>query len=112
MSGGAGALDLYGAPYPQWREAIGLGAIAFVLIAAFPKLAYRLRWPTRLGPRVLGAYIAFNTAVGFALRTWAAPYLRRMAAERERATAELRQALGREPTADEVMDHLGFTCKR
>ncbi len=97
---------------PQPRDLLWNGVLAFVVGAAFPRLAYRLRWPTRLGPRGLGAYIAFNTAVGFALRTWAAPYLRRMAAERERATAELRQALGREPTADEVMDHLGFTCKR
>jgi hypothetical protein len=71
-------------------------------MTAFPRLAYRLRWPTRLGPRGLVAYITFNTLVGFALRQWAVPYLKRGFEERDR----LRQRLGREPTHDELVEHL------
>ena len=37
----------------------------FAGIALFPRLSYRLRWPTRLnGPR-LAAYIAMNTLISF-----------------------------------------------
>ncbi len=40
-------------------------ALRFVGVAALPRLAYRLRWPTRLGPRGLIGYIAFNTLLHF-----------------------------------------------
>ena len=98
--------------HPRWRDALGYGAIAFLFLAAFPTLAYRMRWPTRLGPRGLLAYVAFNTAIGFALRTWAMPYFKRMAREQERAKEELRHQLGREPTEDELFAHLGITHRR
>lgn len=97
---------------PRWQETFGNGAIAVVFGAAFPKLAYRLRWPTRLGPRGLVAYIAFNTVLDFALRTWVAPYFKRMAEQQERAKKELWQQLGRDPTEDELLAHLGITRKR
>lgn len=90
---------------------MGYGAVAFLFVAAFPRLAYRMRWPTRLGARGLLAYVAFNTAVGFALLSWALPYFKRMAEEREHAKEELRQQLGREPTDDELFAHLGITCE-
>lgn len=98
--------------HPRWRDALGYGAIAFLFLAAFPRLAYRMRWPTRLGHRGLLAYVVFNTASGFALRTWVAPYFKRMAREQERAKEELRHQLGREPTEDELFAHLGVTCRR
>ncbi len=97
---------------PRWREAVCYGAVALVFFAAFPRLAYRLRWPTRLRPRGVVAYVAFNTLVGFALRVWAVPFLKRMADERAQAEQELRQQLGREPTEDELFAHLGFACRR
>lgn len=98
--------------HPSWREALGYGALAFVVLAAFPRMAYRLRWPTRLGWRGTVGYIAMNTILGFALRTWALPYFKKMADERARAEQELREQLGREPTEDEVFAHLGIVCGR
>jgi len=71
-----------------------------------------LLWPTRLGPRALVAYIAFNTVFGFALRAWALPYLERVAADVERVRTELARTLGREPTEEEVLDQFDRTCKR
>ncbi len=91
---------------PTWRELAAHAGFVFVFLAAFPRLGHRLRWPTRLGPRGLLGYIAFNTAFGFALRTWALPYMRRVAEERQRAEERLREQLGREPTEDEVLAHL------
>lgn len=96
----------------QWRDALGYGLIAFGVFVAFPRLAYCARWPTRLGPRGVVAYIAFNTVVGFALRAWTLPFLKRMAHERKQAENELRRRLGRDPTEDELLEHLGFACTR
>ena len=97
---------------PGWREVLEERALAFVGTAAFPRLAHWLRWPTRLGPRGFLAYVAFNTFLLFALRTWVIPYLRRMAEEQERVKEELRAQLGREPTADELLAHLDIACRR
>ena len=94
---------------PGWRDVLGQSALTFVGVAAFPRLAYRMRWPTRLGPRGLLAYIAFNTLFQFAMRTWALPYLKRRTEEYERARDELMQRLGREPTHEEFADHLGYS---
>ena len=93
---------------PRWRDVLTEIALRFVGLAAFPKLAYRLRWPTRLGPRGLVAYIAFNTLLFFAVRTWLVPYFKRIAEEHER----LKERLGREPTNDELAEHFGFACDR
>ena len=65
--------------------------MTFVGNAAFPRLAYRLRWHTRLGPGGLLAYVAFNTAVVFALRTWVAGFFGRIAEERKRAKEQVRE---------------------
>jgi len=91
---------------------MGVGGIAFVFTAAFPRVAYRLRWPTRLGPSGIVAYVIFNTLVGFALRAWMLPFFRRFADERAQAENELRQQFGREPTDDEVFARLGLVCGR
>jgi hypothetical protein len=91
---------------PDARE-LALGAAVTVAgNVAFPRLAHRLRWPARLGPRGLAAYVAWNTAVGFALRTWAGPAVRRAVEEHRRVERELRDELGREPTPDEVLARL------
>ena len=60
----------------RWLNVIANAVIAFVFGAAFPRLAYRLRWPTRLGPRGLVAYIACNTAISFALQAGVLPALK------------------------------------
>lgn len=90
----------------SWNDALRDAAWIFLGMAAFPKLAHRLRWPTRLGPRGLLLYIALNTALGVAVRTWAVPFLKRLAEEREEAKDELRQQLGRDPTDEELGAHL------
>jgi hypothetical protein len=74
--------------------------------ALFPRLAHRLRWPTRLGPRGLLLYIAFNTALGMAVRTWVIPFFRHHAEERERLRAELTRELHRDPTDEELSQHV------
>jgi hypothetical protein len=95
-----------------WRNVLQERAIAFLGTAAFPRVSYWLRWPTRLGPRGVIVYAAFNTLVIFAMRTWGIRHLQRMAAKRERAEQELRDQLGRAPTEDEVCARLGSTCER
>jgi hypothetical protein len=92
------------------RDILFQSAMTFVGNAAFPRLAYRLRWPTRLGPRGLLAYTAFNTALGFGIRTWLVPILR--AAAQEQARQELGRELSREPTDDEVAEHLRLARQR
>ncbi len=95
-----------------WRKAIGDGALRFAGIAAFPRLAYLLRWQTRLGPRGTGVYIASNVAFAWALRLWALPWLERANEKHERIRRELAEQLGREPTDDELFEHLMNAHKR
>jgi hypothetical protein len=83
-------------------------AVALVVLAAFPKLAYPRRWRPPLSPRRVVASIAFNTAMGFALHVWVLPYLRRMEQKGVQAKEELRQQLGRKPTDAELLAHLGI----
>jgi len=91
---------------PRTEYVLHEAALRFVGVAAFPRLAYRLRWPTRLGPRGLIGYIAFNTLLHFAIRQWLLPRLRRMAQERERSMDQLRRRLGCEPSRVELHEHL------
>jgi hypothetical protein len=72
---------------PAWRDSLGEFAIRFVGTAAFPSLAYWLRWPTRLGPRGVLAHAAFNALLIFAVRTVS----KRSIEMRERAKGELRK---------------------
>jgi hypothetical protein len=97
---------------PVWRDVVKVGAIDFVVTAAFPRLPSWLRWPIGLGPRGLVAYVGVNTLVMFWIRAWVIPRFKRMAEERERAKQELRDQLGREPTEDELFAHLGIACER
>ena len=97
---------------PTSSAVLQKSAVAFVGTVAFPRLVHWLRWPTRLGPRGVVAYAAFNTLLAFAIHTWVIPWARRMAAARERAEQELREQLGREPTEDEVLAHFGIGRER
>jgi hypothetical protein len=90
----------------SWQAILGQHAARFVLIAAFPRLAARVRrWPTRLRPRGLVLYIAMNTAIGFALHTWLVPYLMHKHDEVQQARAVLRGQLGREATDEEIVEY-------
>jgi hypothetical protein len=81
-------------------------ACAFVGDALFPRLAYRLRWPTRARGTLLLAYIAWNTALGFWFRHRLAPIFREAAKDQQVATQQLRAELGREPTREELGERL------
>ncbi|MEJ7798313.1 MAG: hypothetical protein WKF42_07410 [Solirubrobacteraceae bacterium] len=88
---------------PTSRELL-IACTAYVLFAtAAPRPAYRMRWPTRLGPRGLLVYIAGRTLFLFSLHHYLAPQLERIADERGR----LEQRLGREATDDELAEHFG-----
>ena len=72
--------------------------------AAFPSLAYRLRWPTRVGPGGFAAYVALRTAFLFGVFQYVFPHIRRTLAEKERLEVEL----GRQPTTEELGRRLGW----
>jgi hypothetical protein len=74
--------------------------------AVFPGLAYKLRWPSRLGARGLLLYAVWNSALTFAIRTWLVPWARRREQEQAAARAKLRERLGRDPTEDELIDYV------
>lgn len=81
------------------------GAAIYVAFAtALPRLAYWARWPTRLRPGGLLAYIAWVTLFQFGLRTYVLPRAKRIAEKRE----QFAERLGREPTDEEVADHFGY----
>jgi hypothetical protein len=97
---------------PRSRDILLQSAFVFVGTAALPRLAYWLRWPTRLGPRGFIAYAAFKALLLVAIQTWVAPCFKRMGEAHERAEQALREQLGREPTQEEVLAHLGITRER
>jgi hypothetical protein len=66
--------------------------------AMFPRLAYRLRWPTRLRGVKLAAYVAVNVLLMLSFREFAGRWFRRRAQLVDALTAEL----GREPSPEEV----------
>ncbi len=86
------------------REQFAFAAAYVLLATALPRLAYWSRWPTRLGPRGLLAYIAGLTLFHFALRHYVLPHVKRIADERDR----LKARLGREPTDDELAEQFGY----
>ena len=91
---------------PTARDVLAQAALTFLGNALFPRLSYRLRWPTRLRGRRLLLYIAGNSAVGFWLRQWMVPMARGAAERIEGVKEQLRWELGREPTAKELRDRL------
>jgi hypothetical protein len=90
------------------REHLGAAGVSFLLAAALPRLDYLLRWPTRLGPRGLLVYVAWNTLLLFGIRSYLLPYAKRMADEHDR----LKERLGREPTVDDLAEHFGWPPAR
>jgi hypothetical protein len=89
--------------------AVAVGAMYVVAGAAFPRVVY---WQTRLGPRGLLIRALCQTLYGFALRQFVMPHFRRMAEKTERGREELRRRLSREPTPDELIEHLGLRPAR
>ena len=81
---------------------LGFFAVKTLAGAAFPRVAYWLRWPTRLRGRALAAYVAASTLQRYAVMTWVRRWLRRHVEMTER----LREELGREPTDQELEDWL------
>ena len=93
----------------RWREVLTERAVGFVLGAAFPRLAYRLRWATRLGARGLIAYVAALTAFLSPCAPVRSPassaWPRRGPAPRHSS----RGGSAAKPTERELMEHLGYT---
>jgi hypothetical protein len=87
---------------------LSMYAVGIVVAALFPRLAYWVRWPTRLGVRGRIAYAGYNALMMFAIRQFVVPRLSRWVKEQERVNAELRRQLGREPTEREWFEHLGI----
>jgi hypothetical protein len=74
-----------------------LFVVRLIGTAMFPRLAYRLRWQTRLRGRRLAIYVVFNALllVGFKLLVF------RMLRWRAGVIETLEAELGREPTPEE-----------
>jgi len=88
----------------EWAALAAALLVAVVGGAAFPRLSYLLRWPTRLGPRGLLAYVAGRTAFTFWLLQYVRPWAKARAAEVDALRAELTDRLGRAPTEQELLD--------
>ena len=97
---------------PSRRELLVASAATFVLTAAFPGRAHPDRRRRLLRPRRFAALVAVNMAVTYVLHVWVRPRWERILEESERAAEELRPRLGREPTPDEVLAHLGVLGDR
>ncbi len=74
--------------------------------AAFPRVAYLLLWPSRLGPRATLLYPAARFAEGMVVRAFLVPRLLRWGERMQAERAALTESLGREPTDDEWRDWL------
>ena len=77
-------------------------AIRFAGTAAFPRIAYLLRWPTRLGWRGTAVYVMSTVVITAWVRGWLAPRMERRAARYR----ELLEDLGEEPTREKVIEHM------
>ena len=89
----------------HWLERHALAAVVVGQVlggALFPKVAYWLRWPTRLRPRAFVVYFACRVLAHVVLIWW----VYRLVAERARLKERLHERLGREPTGDEVDDEV------
>jgi hypothetical protein len=94
----------------QWAGfVVAVWAVFAVAGAAFPRIVY---WRRRLGPRGQIVFAVCEMLYGFALRQFLLPHFRRMAKQTERAQEQLRRRLGREPTPDELIEHLGLRPAR
>ncbi len=86
-------------------KTVMLGAVfSFAGNALFPRLGYRSRWPTRLGPRKLTLYVLYKWVEMFAVRSWAPILVKRLSRRAEEMKAEAARELGHEPTPQEAGD--------
>ena len=92
---------------PSARALLVESAATFVVSAAFPRLWHPERRRRRLRPRRFVVFVGVNLGATYALETWLRPRLEQIVRETDRAKEELRARLGREPTGDEVLAHLG-----
>lgn len=91
----------------QKRERLAvLYALSVIAGAAFPRVAYLLLWPSRLGPRATLLYLAARFAEGMVVRAFLVPRLLRWGERMQAERAALTESLGREPTDDEWHDWL------
>lgn len=90
----------------RWRDLLGEALVVFAWNATAPRLAHRLREPTRPGPAGLVLHIARKTLTLVVLRALGLALIKRLTATQEHAASALREQLGREPTRDEVVAHL------
>ena len=78
--------------------------LAIAVVALFPRIARRK--PGYDSPMRVLRRVALGTLLQFALRHWVRPRLREATELHRRGTAELTERLGREPTAEELREHL------
>ncbi len=92
---------------PSGRTLLVEGVATFVLSAVLPRLWAPERRRRRLRPRRFVAYLAVNAGTTYAMHVWLRPRLERILEDLDRGRDELRARLGREPTTEEVLEHLG-----
>ena len=90
-----------------WARIDQNGTITYIVVATvagalFPRLAYLVRWPTRLGVKGRLLLTAWNATWYYVVRFLIVPRFRARAAEWELARTVLREQLGREPTHEEI----------
>jgi hypothetical protein len=90
---------------PGWRSAMLSVLLAAVGGALLPRRTRWLQWPYGLSRRGRLAHAAVTAALMFAVGEMAHR-------ARERIAAELRDELGREPTSDEIHQHLQSNMAR
>ena len=76
--------------------------MTFVGNLVAPKLSYRMRWATRAGPVGLTIYSVSHAALHFSILQYLVPWLRHL----DRSKKALTEALGREPTGEELAEHM------
>jgi hypothetical protein len=67
----------------------------------FPRLSYRLRWYSRLGPG--GTFVYVLARIGFAVAV--IRFATKLAQRQDQMWAEVREHLGREPTPQEAFEY-------
>jgi TRAP-type C4-dicarboxylate transport system permease small subunit len=81
---------------------LGNAAFTFAANALFPRLSWRVRWSARVGLPEALLYVVLRVGAVLAFFRFAAWMARRQ----EQLRAEARDALGHEPTNDELFDFL------
>ena len=93
-------------PAKPWTDARRRALGSFLANVAFPRLAHRLRWPSRLGRRGLVRYVALTAGMAAAARAFGMFIASAEVVNGEEIREKLRMQLGREPTPEEFLDGL------